>query len=92
MTGTVRLLRLALAAAMATTLAVGTTAAVSAQDDAAVLEELIAHETANLDAGFGEADPSLYVAEIADTGTSWDAFTPKTLLVGQELADFYHGL
>lgn len=91
MTGTVRLLRLAVAAAMATTLAVGAMA-VSAEDDAAVLEELIAHETANLDAWYGASDPSMYVAEVADTGTAYDAFMPKTLMAGQELVDFYSSL
>lgn len=89
MTRTVRLLRLAVAAAMTVALAVGTTAAVGAQDDAAVLEELIAHETVNLDAWYGESDPGPYIAEIADGATAYDAFMPMTLMVGQEIRDFY---
>ncbi len=92
MTGTTRLLRLGLAMAMATTLAVGTTVAISAEDDAAVLDELIAHETMNLDAWYGAADPGPYVAEIAETGTAYDAFMPMTLMAGQDLKDFYSSL
>ena len=92
MTGTVRLLRLMVAAAMTAALAVGTAATVTAEDDEAILEELIAHETTNLDAWYGAADPGPYVAEVAEGATAYDAFMPMTLMVGDEIKESYGAL
>lgn len=71
MTRTVRLLRLVMAAVLVTALSIGVTAAVVAEDDEAILEEMIALEQSKLDPWF-QNDVSAYVAEITDETTYFD--------------------
>jgi hypothetical protein len=63
MTGTVRLLRLLVAAALTAALAIGVTAPVAAQDDVAILEEVLAYEQGLTDPWF-QNDVSAWVASI----------------------------
>ena len=83
MLGSFRLLRLAVTAALsvALTLSIGT--AVSAQDDQAILDEMLALEQGKLDAWF-QNDVSAYVAEIGDETTYFDPNMGQKL-TGQEV-------
>ena len=87
MTGTVRLLRLLTTAVLTVALAIGVTAAVTAQDDEAILEEMVALEQSKLDPWF-QSDVAAYVAEITDETTYFDP-NMGTKLTGEEVREFF---
>ena len=87
MTGTVRLLRLAMAAVLLAALSIGVTAPVAAQDDDTILEEMIALEQSKLDPYF-QNDVSAYVAEITDATTYFDPNMGRKL-TGEEVRGFF---
>jgi ketosteroid isomerase-like protein len=87
MTGTVRLLRLVMAAVLVAALSIGATAAVVAQEDDAILEEMIALEQSKLDPYF-QNDISAYVAEITDETTYFDPNAGRKL-TGEGVREFF---
>ena len=90
MTGTVRLLRLAMAAVLLAALSIGVTAPVAAQDDDTILEEMIALEQSKLDPYF-QNDVSAYVAEITDETTYFDPNMGRKL-TGEGVREFFRNV
>jgi ketosteroid isomerase-like protein len=90
MTGTVRLLRLVMAAVLVAALSIGATAAVVAETDEAILEEMIALEQSKLDPYF-QNDISAYVAEITDETTYFDPNMGRKL-TGEGVREFFRNV
>ena len=87
MTATVRMLRLLAAALLMAALSVSVAAPVVAQDDDAILDEMIALEQSKLDSWF-QNDVSAYVAEIGDDTTYFDPNMGEKL-TGEEVREFF---
>ena len=87
MTATVRMLRLLAAALLTAALTTSVAAPVGAQDDDAILEEMIALEQSKLDPWF-QNDVSAYVAEIGDDTTYFDPNMGEKL-TGEEVREFF---
>ena len=87
MTGTVRLSRLVMAAVLVAALSIGATAAVVAESDEAILEEMIALEQSKLDPYF-QNDNSAYLAEITEEATYFDPNAGRKL-TGEEVREFF---
>ena len=90
MTGTVRLLRLVMAAVLVAALSIGATAAVVAETDEAILEEMIALEQSKLDPYF-QNDISAYLAEITDETTYFDPNMGRKL-TGEGVREFFRNV
>jgi ketosteroid isomerase-like protein len=90
MTGTVRLLRLVMPAVLMAALSIGVTAPVAAQDDDAILEEMIALEQSKLDPWF-QNDVAAYMAEITDETTYFDPNAGRKL-TGEGVREFFRNV
>jgi len=88
MRGTIRLLRLLVTAVLTVALAIGVTAAVTAQDDEAILEEMVALEKSKLDPWY-QNDIAAYVAEVSDETTYFDGAGSR--LKGEAVREWLRG-